>query len=822
MDGYEDLLPLLADLDEDELQGVVEGLPEGVVASLLTSLSDQQEKVPEGPAQQALQLDEGYVIRPHTAYISERLAKAKRAVQYSGQSRKIIIETPPRVGKSTLVSVYFPLWIMRQHPWKIALISYDSGLTTDWARQIRTAFEEAPHFGVTVNPDGGAASRWSTSNGASIRARSTGQALTGTGAKVLLIDDPVKDFATAHSPTMRESLWNWWLSVAQTRLEPPSLVVVTMCMTGDTPVLRPDGTEIPLRDIRPGDEIATYEDGALTTSTVVNWMSQGYDQTYRISMKSGAEVRANARHPFLTVDENGVERWQRTDTLRPGTSILRATGESGAGSPAARTAAMSPRRSRPDATGTTASTAGRRATGLPRTIPRTLERFDSEGGMASSPRSTTDGWLSRKVAALSAAELLRRQDSRSTGPTSSASTTTTSPERSEDSSATTATSSSGEPGTTPPSSDDSLATWRVSADEIVEVVRTGLTEEVFDLQVERTENFIANGLVSHNTRWHEDDLVGRLLSPEYEGDPDEWEVIRLPALAEGKDDLLGRSIGEPLLSPIIDETVEEATERWENTRVSVGTQTFAAMYQQRPAPAKGAIFDTDWWRFWTRDSSKATDDGRVVYLDPSTLTGSTWLDSWDCTFVKGNSNSGDYVVGQRWVRNKANRYLIAQQRGRWSFTETLEKMERWSGDDPVLSPHGRLVHRRLVENKANGPAILDVLQDKIAGLKPVNPKTSKEARAQAVTPEIESGNVYLPLPSDPGNEWVYDFLSEVRNFPHDLHDDQVDALTQALSELRDPGRGGVTVPGNQGNLSRVPRSLASAAASDLNKHRIRR
>lgn len=552
MDGYEDLLPLLADLDEDELQGVVEGLPEGVVASLLTALGDQQEKMPEGPAEQALQLDEGYVIRSHTAYISERLAKAKRAVQYSNQSRKIIIETPPRVGKSTLVSVYFPLWIMRQHPWKIALISYDSGLTTDWARQIRTAFEETPHLGVTVNPDGGASSRWSTSNGASIRARSTGQALTGTGAKVLLIDDPVKDFATAHSPTMRESLWNWWLSVAQTRLEPPSLVVVTM------------------------------------------------------------------------------------------------------------------------------------------------------------------------------------------------------------------------------------------------------------------------------TRWHEDDLVGRLLSPEYEGDPDEWEVIRLPAVAEGKDDLLGRSIGEPLLSPIIDETPEEATERWENTRVSVGTQTFAAMYQQRPAPAKGAIFDTDWWRFWTRDSSKATADGRVVYLDPSTLTGSTWLDSWDCTFVKGNSSSGDYVVGQRWVRNKANRYLIAQQRGRWSFTETLEKMERWGGDDPVLSPHGRLVHRRLVENKANGPAILDVLQDKISGLKPVNPKTSKEARAQAVTPEIESGNVYLPLPSDPGNEWVYDFLSEVRNFPHDLHDDQVDALTQALSELRDPGRGGVTVPGNQGNLSRVPRSLASAAASDLNKHRIRR
>ena len=97
------------------------------------------------------------------------------------------------------------------------------------------------------------------------------ESFTGRGAKCLIIDDPHKDFVDAHSEVMREAVWNWWLSVAQTRLEPPYLVVVVMCMTGDTPVLRPDGTETPLRDIRPGDEIATYENGRLTTSTVRNW-----------------------------------------------------------------------------------------------------------------------------------------------------------------------------------------------------------------------------------------------------------------------------------------------------------------------------------------------------------------------------------------------------------------------------------------------------------------------------------------------------------------------------------------------------------------------
>ncbi|MGC7970003.1 Hint domain-containing protein, partial [Salmonella enterica] len=79
---------------------------------------------------------------------------------------------------------------------------------------------------------------------------------------------------------------------------------------GDTPVLMADGSERPLRDIRPGDEVATYEGGRLTTSTVKNWRNNGPDSIYRIRMKSGVEVRANARHPFLTV-KDGNETWTR-------------------------------------------------------------------------------------------------------------------------------------------------------------------------------------------------------------------------------------------------------------------------------------------------------------------------------------------------------------------------------------------------------------------------------------------------------------------------------------------------------------------------------
>jgi predicted phage terminase large subunit-like protein len=163
----------------------------------------------------------------------------------------------------------------------------------------------------------------------------------------------------------------------------------------------------------------------------------------------------------------------------------------------------------------------------------------------------------------------------------------------------------------------------------------------------------------------------------------------------------------------------------------------------------------------------------VVLLDPASLTGGKWLDSWDLNFGGTGDGAGSYVVGQRWVRSGPNRFLIAQQRKRWSFSETLAAIKRWAGPpDPSINPYGRFVHQTLIEKKANGAAIIDVLQKELAGIKPVNPTASKEVRARSVTPEIESGHVYLPHPSDPGNGWVNDFLSEVRNFPHDSFDDQ--------------------------------------------------
>lgn len=299
------------------------------------------------------------------------------------------------------------------------------------------------------------------------------------------------------------------------------------------------------------------------------------------------------------------------------------------------------------------------------------------------------------------------------------------------------------------------------------------------------------------TRWHEDDILGRLVSPEYDGDPDMWEVIKFPAIAEDTD-VLGRSPGEPLISPLLDETPEQALQRWAGVKRAVGTYNWSALYQQNPSPSKGMIFDVDWWRFWTTNPAHAsrTEDGeldpngKVLLLDPEKdLDHARWTDSWDMAFKA--TSSSDYVVGQRWAQVRARRYLMMQVRGRMTFTSTLSKMKAWCSPESL---YGRRVHERLVEDKANGTAVLDTLREEVSGLVPVNPTESKEARARATTPEAEAGNVVLPFPGDPGNEWVAELLSELREFPTGVHDDQVDALTQYLNKVRTPVQGSVVNP----------------------------
>lgn len=247
------------------------------------------------------------------------------------------------------------------------------------------------------------------------------------------------------------------------------------------------------------------------------------------------------------------------------------------------------------------------------------------------------------------------------------------------------------------------------------------------------------------TRWHEDDLAGRLLRQE----PDMWEVISMPAEAE-ENDLLGREIGRPLWPE------HGFDEQWvKETKRSVGGQAWASLYQQRPSPEDGTIFNRNWWKF---------------YQQPPAFQ--ELIQSWDCTF-KDNKDS-DYVVGQVWGRSGADFYLVDQIRARMDIIGTMNAIKSLSAKYPKAST-------KLVEDKANGPAVIQMLKNKVPGLIPVNPEGGKIVRAQAVSPFIESGNVYLPEPNRA--PWIHDYIEEFSVFPNGLNDDCVDSTTQALHRL---------------------------------------
>ncbi len=261
------------------------------------------------------------------------------------------------------------------------------------------------------------------------------------------------------------------------------------------------------------------------------------------------------------------------------------------------------------------------------------------------------------------------------------------------------------------------------------------------------------------TRWHEDDICGRLLNPEF-GSIDDWTVVKLPAICEDEDDPLGRKIGEPLWP-------EHGYDLdWINKKkIAVGSYTFAGLYQQRPAPMDGGILHADKIRFYTALPERFDEI----------------VQSWDCTFKAVDSS--DYVAGHIWGRRKADFYLLDRVHQRMGIVDTMKSIrlmhERW--------PKARAIY---IEDKANGSAVIEMMQREIPGIIPVEPEGGKIVRAQAIAPYVESGNVYLPHMSIA--PWSGEVVKEIKLFPNGLHDDDVDAMTQAINKLS--GSGTVSAP----------------------------
>jgi predicted phage terminase large subunit-like protein len=211
-------------------------------------------------------------------------------------------------------------------------------------------------------------------------------------------------------------------------------------------------------------------------------------------------------------------------------------------------------------------------------------------------------------------------------------------------------------------------------------------------------------------------------------------------------------------------------EEIESLKRSLGSYAAAGQLQQRPSPAAGGILKRHWWKFY-REAPSGFDEV---------------IQSWDCAFK--DTASSDYVVGQVWGRTGADKYLLDQVRGRMDFPTTVQAVKRLTAKWPQTGA-------KLMEDKANGSAVIATLKHEVEGLIAVNPEGGKEARAHAVSPQIEAGNVYLPDCSIA--PWVEGFIEECAAFPNGTHDDQVDAMSQALNRLRSGGEYGWLEYGKQ-------------------------
>ena len=257
-------------------------------------------------------------------------------------------------------------------------------------------------------------------------------------------------------------------------------------------------------------------------------------------------------------------------------------------------------------------------------------------------------------------------------------------------------------------------------------------------------------------RLHEMDLSGYLLESS-----DDWVHLQIPAIADEKQEyrfpITGRTIvrepGDLLWAE------REGLEEIEKQRTMMGAYAFSGQYLQQPVPSGGALFKHEWLRYY-----KELPNYWGMIISP-----------WDCAF----SARASYVVGQVWGRNETRNYLLDQVRGKWDFPQTISMMRDLNSKWP-------LANGMLIEEKANGSALISILKNEIGGVIPVNPHGSKEARAAAVTPLFESGKVFLP---DPQIEpWVADYASEILKFPGGSHDDQVDATSQALAYIEEKYR----------------------------------
>jgi predicted phage terminase large subunit-like protein len=236
-------------------------------------------------------------------------------------------------------------------------------------------------------------------------------------------------------------------------------------------------------------------------------------------------------------------------------------------------------------------------------------------------------------------------------------------------------------------------------------------------------------------------------------DGEKWEVINFPAIASEKNRMPNdpRDPGEPLWE------FKYNKKRLDVIKKQVGSRVWSSLYQQSPTIEGGNIVKEEWFQYY-----------QTLPFDINNWRECYVVNSWDVNFKQSGKS---YNVGVAIAKHKADYYFIDMWRRRCGIIQTMKGIAQLNAKFPCKAV--------LIEEKANGSAILQLMKKRISSLIPIEPGTSKDERLESIAPIIEAGNFHLPANS-PLSKLV---IEEMTSFPNADNDDIVDAISQALNRF---------------------------------------
>lgn len=346
--------------------------------------------------------------------------------------------------------------------------------------------------------------------------------------------------------------------------------------------------------------------------------------------------------------------------------------------------------------------------------------------------------------------------------------------------------------------------WQANYKHVEEFVTTKIRkitkvepEEVFDLQIADTENFIANGLVTHNTRWHWRDPAGFLLETSQKNpQADQWRMVEIPAVNTVESAIRLNIARQKLIDqgyltedyPIMipyesDKVVCEGMSYWPApsvgkefcwsikellaTKANMPPYQWDALYMQRPTAVEGSIFKTEYWQDWNPMWSDQV-DMTIFSIDTAYSVNSRSAQSaityWGLWRPEGTDDDSDFNI-----------VLLGAWRGHWDYAELKtflrEKYVKYRPD--VL----------LIEKKASGQSLISELRLEGYPIAEYNPDRDKIARAHAALPSFYAKKVF----TDSSKKWAQEVMEECRKFPSGYYKDYPDTVSQAVIWFRQTG-----------------------------------